>query len=323
MRAGLRGEFTAVGMEDKGTVEVVGYLCWYSIGMKLIARNLLQEYVNLSGVAEKYMPNKIRIIDAYRRATKAIECKRPLETGKGSITYLVKEVSSTRETVQRNIVKEVIDSNDNSEPLKYDTKEAIITLNRVHDHRLQTSVINEEVRPLVERVTELFELFKTTHDDNAIRSMCVDIIRHMSPVLVKASGGVYFIPIKYEKELRAFRELVNLIEQSKAEIIPLIKTNDTIDMVRKATLKQVNESHERLKAAYNDESISASDITAVVENSNLAFRVIDDYKDLLKSDLSDVESSYHDMERMLRAVAARKKDHKPKENATRQMRLFE
>jgi hypothetical protein len=316
-RLGLK-DLSAVSLQDKDTVEVIGYLCWYSIGMKLIARELLREYINVSGVDERFMPNEIRVSDAFRRATKAIECKRVNPSGK-VYEYKVEEVLSSKEKVQRQIVRKFIDST--RAELFFDPKEAILILNK-DNGKLQTAVVNQEVQDLVDRAAELFELFKTTHDDNAIRHMCISIIRSMSPVLVKTSGGVYFVPAKYENELRAFNEFVNLLESSEAHMIPLIKTKDTIDLVRKSTLRQLNETFERLKNAEGNEELTPAEITDIVERTELSFRVIEDYREILTNDLAGIDQSLASLQKILRSVKNRKKDRK-KDSGVRQIRLFD
>lgn len=316
-------EITAVGMEDKQSVEVIGYLIWYSIGMKQIERSLLAEHVAASEIDPSLMPNEIRVIDAFRRSTKAIECKQQPIDRKGSERILVRETVTTAERVIRNIVREVIDPKE-EEKLLYKTQEAIVTLEREDFYFLDTQIINPEVEPLVERIKELFVTFQTTHDDKAVRHMCIETIKRMSPVMVKTSGGVYFVPVKFEDQLRSFTTFVNLLELSSAYMIPLIKTGDTMDLVRKATVSQLNTAMENLKTAYdNRENLTPADITSVVNETQLSFGIIDDYQDLLNSDLRDITSSLRDMQRMLKAVASLKKDRRSKNENVRQLSLFD
>lgn len=321
-RLGLMKDVSAIHLNDSGGVEIIGFLCWYSIGLKVIARELLREYVSISGVNKDFMPNEIRHSDAFRRATKAIECKRVDDKGK-KFEYRVEEVVSSKQKVQRHIVRKYVDSK--LEDLVFDTKEGIFILNK--DHRgngdLQTAVVNPDVADLVNKAAELYELFKTAHDDNSIRHMCISVIRSMSPVLVKHSGGVYFVPIKFEKELRAFHDFVNLLESSDMSVIPLIKTNDTMSLVRKSTLKQLQETFERLKNAEEDESLTAADITDLVEKAELAFRIVDDYRELLTEDITGIDKSMAGLQRMLRNLKGRKKDRKKKDEGVRQFRMFE
>ncbi|MDH6372820.1 DNA-binding protein H-NS [Paenibacillus sp. PastF-3] len=321
MRTGLMNNYAAVGMEDRNNVSIVGHLCWYSCTAKLIARSLLRDYIGLSGVSDRFMPNDIRIPDAFRRATSAIAGKKQIKMGNDTVSYLVKEVVSTREMVQRNVVREVINSRKTNK-LRYDTEEAIITLDKENNNTIHTSIYNTEVEPLVEKAIELFETFKTTHDDAAIRAMLKNIINSMSPVMVKISGGVYFIPIKYEEELMAFCDLANQISPEEAHMVPMIKTSSNMDLIRKSTVKQLNESFQKLKNTYDNEQASAADITIAVESCNLSFKVIEDYKELLQGDLSTVEQSLGSMQRMLRDLSSRKKNHTAKDDS-RQLRFLE
>ncbi|NUU75767.1 DUF6744 family protein [Paenibacillus xylanilyticus] len=315
-------EITAVGMEDKDNVELMGYLVWYSIGLKLIDRNVLESHVRVSGIDEDLLPGQIRIPDAFRRSTKAIESKQAAEDGKRSERILVREIVNDSERIVRSIVREVIDPQQD-EKLQYNTNEAVITFER--DIRLlHSDIINPDIKPLVDRVQELFVQYQTTHDDSAVRHMCISSIKNMSPVMVKTSGGVYFIPIKHEETLRAFVRFVNLLECSSAYMIPLIKTKDTMDLVRTATVSQLNSALTNLRNAYeNRESLTPSEISSIVNETNLSFDVIQDYQGLLTSDLQEMNSSITDMKRMLHAVSSLKSKRKPRSRGTRQLSLFD
>lgn len=56
--------------------EIVGHLCWYSVGDDLYEREKLRQSLLINGIEEKYLPKPVRSTDAFRRATKAVECKR-------------------------------------------------------------------------------------------------------------------------------------------------------------------------------------------------------------------------------------------------------
>jgi len=300
-------EMSGLNVAGDCAVEIVGYLSWYSIGMKLLSRELLRKYLVISGVDNQFMPNEIRVSDAFRRATKAIECKRKGREG-SLYEYKVEEIVSSKEKIQRHIVRKFIDSK--NEELLFDTKEAILILNKEKNGSgiLQVSMVNEEVQDLVQQATELFHLFQSAHDDNAIRAMCVSIIRSMSPVLVKASGGVYFVPAKYEMNLRAFTEFVNLLEGSEAQMIPLIKTKDTVNLVKNSTLKQLEDTFERLNQANDNDKLTAADITELIEKTELSFQIVEDYQEMFREELAafSLVSLKQDFENLKK----RKKDRK-------------
>jgi len=186
-------DLSAVQLEDKNNIEVLGFMMWYSIGEQLINRETLLEYVVESGLDEGYMPAEIRIPDAFRRASKAVECRMDSSEEGVFYRYLVREVVSDRKMIQRNIVKETVDSK--GARLRYAEKEAILVLEK-EEGILRIASVTEEGNRLGQQVASLFEQYKSHHDARAIRSMCLSILRSMSPTSMRSSGGVYFVPVR-------------------------------------------------------------------------------------------------------------------------------
>jgi hypothetical protein len=313
-------DLSAVQMDDTSDIEVLGFLTWYSIGEQLISRETLREYMVESGLDEGYIPAEIRVPDAFRRATKAIECRKDTPDKGVTYNFLVREVGSNKEMVQRNIVRETVNSKESK--LKYEDREAILVLDK-QQGLISIGAVTEDGRRLGQQAVELFEQFKNNHDARAIRSMCLSILKSMSPTTVRSSGGVYFVPGKYETKLAAMIDFLGMLGKGEGYLVPLINTKQNLEMIRKNAVRQINETFQRLQEAGKSDELSAAEITAVLEETHLAFNIIEDYRDLLMSDLNKMDKSMFSFQKLLRTVQARKKDHKPKEQkGLRQIRLF-
>ncbi|MCM3454782.1 hypothetical protein M3685_12705 [Heyndrickxia oleronia] len=93
--------------EDSNVKSIIGYLCWYSVGEGNYDRNNLRKLLLQNGFEESDLPNEIRSADAFRRATKDIETKRVETDIKGIYrNYIVRNVCTNEEIIQRNIVEE-------------------------------------------------------------------------------------------------------------------------------------------------------------------------------------------------------------------------
>lgn len=315
-RIALR-DMSAVHIEDNQNVNILGFLVWYSVGEQLIDRDALRSYVKEAGLDEGFMPAEIRIPDAFRRATKMIECKK--ETSQAGVfnRFLVREVASDKTAVQRNIVKETVDSK--GKRLSYSEKEAILILDK-EDGLMKIAHTTEDGRLLAMEALQHFDVFKNAHDGHALRGMCRNVLSSMSPTAMRSSGGVYFVPVQYEQRLRSMMNFIGMLEKGEGHMIQLINTKEHLDMVRKDALKQINDTLQRLEEAYHNEELTAADITAIVNDVELTFKIIEDYRSFLMEDMNKLDKGMLTFQKMLNSVRSRKKDRKESRIA-RQIRL--
>jgi hypothetical protein len=311
-------DLSAVQLEDKNNIEVLGFMAWYSIGEQLINRETLREYLVESGLDDGYMPAEIRIPDAFRRASKAVECKKESNEEGVFYRYLVREVVSDRKMIQRNIVKETVDSK--TARLKYAEKEAILVLEK-EEGVLRIASVTEEGSRLGQQVADLFQQYKSYHDARAIRSMCLTILKSMSPTSMRSSGGVYFVPAKYQEKLSQMIQFIRLVDKGEGDLIPLINTKESLEMIRHNAIRQINETFSRLRGAHDNPDLTAAEITAIVEDTHLAMNIVKDYREMIVGDLNKLELSTLSFEKMLRSVQSRKKDRKSTEMVKRQIRF--
>lgn len=105
----------------------IGHLFWYSISDDLYPRDLLEQTLIQTGLSTGFMPNEIRLVDAFRRATKEIECSL---TPRNGVTenYMVRDVYADTHVAIRHIVKEQVDSR--GKRLSYSENEGVLTLDK-------------------------------------------------------------------------------------------------------------------------------------------------------------------------------------------------
>ncbi|RKJ37831.1 hypothetical protein D7X33_37660, partial [Butyricicoccus sp. 1XD8-22] len=113
------------------TQNVLGHLFWFSIGQQMNKVEDLKMKLNNAGLGEEWMPNRIRSVDAFRRATREVQTKKPTSNAKVFENYLVREVYSDHDFVQRNIVVETVDQSDKK--LGYETQTGIMRLDKKND----------------------------------------------------------------------------------------------------------------------------------------------------------------------------------------------
>ncbi|MCM3716280.1 hypothetical protein M3202_19740 [Alkalihalobacillus oceani] len=259
-----------------------GYLCWYSVSEGLYNREQIRDSLHKSGLADSFMPKRIRPADAFRRATKLIEKNSQMEDEKTGIVdqYLIRHVTSSNTITQRNIVRERRDSQGRS--LHYNSSAGILVFNKDNEDFLIEQTENDHVRDLAEFAKSQYEIFLNHHNGGAIRNMTLNILKQMAPLPVRPSGGIYFVPVKYEEMLKKVVEFLKYLETSGGNggegfMVPLINTEDNKDMLRSKIDAHLQTTLERCQALMSNNKEIPKNI--IKEQIDDAKRIIGDFKD--------------------------------------------
>lgn len=280
-----------VSAVNNESTSIMGYLTWYSVGDYLYKREDLRKQLITNGIEDKYLPNPIRPIDAYKRATKAIETKRlrEEETDEEYRNYIVRDVVTTGNKVQRNIVIETV--NQSGERLDYDTEGAMMYFDKKIEKFsfLATDLMAME---LAEEAEKHFENFLTAHNGQAVRASVVSYLNTLSPTPVRPSGGVYFVPVQHAEKLRNIVGYVSSLPRGESHMIPLVNDDDNRQMVKDKVRDNLEKILDQCKNALSDDSkMQKGQIRQIVDDARRFVSQFKDYRELLKETISDLESS--------------------------------
>ncbi|WP_019156913.1 DUF6744 family protein [Robertmurraya massiliosenegalensis] len=277
-------------VENGSKEQIIGHLCWYSIGEDHYDRNELRKKLLQNGFTEEDLPNEIRTSDAFRRATKDIETKR-VETNQEGVykNYIVRNVCANEQFIQRNIVEETVDSK--GQKLSYKENEVILLFNK-NNEQISMGIVNPGTmaEELGEEACKLFEIYKTCHNGQAVRYMANDILKTMSPTPVRPSGGVYFIPAKHENKLRRLVNLLNSLSKGEAFLIPLIKTDENQDMLQRKVLEHLDSTLKSCQELAKQEKVPAAQFKMLANDAKRVLKDMADYREIVGEALSKMES---------------------------------
>lgn len=251
---------------------IIGHLMWYSVGSQLIRRDVLEQKLADAGLDEGWMPNPIQPHGAFRRATSEIQTKRSTAQAGVHENYLVREVYSDKDMIQRNVVVETVDQK--GKRLDYNSQAAVITL----DKKTQNiSVVSSSptAEELAREAEQRFYLYRDHHSSQHIRQMLANILKSLAPTPVRPSGGVYFVPASHEDGLRKLNKLANSLENSEGFIVPMVNTMDNRQIVSRKLRDHFERVIEECQSA-NDGHFKKGQVKEIVEEAR---RVITDYKD--------------------------------------------
>lgn len=211
------------------TGRVLGYLTWYSLSESMFSRDLLRDALRQAGLGEEWLPKEIRTPDAFRRATKAVECKRYSDQEGVHYNFLIREVAHDTEMVQRNIVCETVDRN--GRRLKYDPSSAILVLNRKTGD-IDVTGFDQIAEELAQEAVNLYYQYLNNYNSQAVRQMIYSILSSMSPTPVRQTGGVYFVPARFKERLKSMCTFLSYLDGGKGVSVPVVNDKDSRDMIR-------------------------------------------------------------------------------------------
>ncbi|MEK5217770.1 DUF6744 family protein [Psychrobacillus sp. FSL H8-0487] len=272
--------------------ESIGFLTWYSVGDDLYYREDLRKLLVSNGIEEKYLPNPIRSSDAFRRATKAIETKRSRESDNADTykNYIVRDVVSKGEKLQRNIVIETV--NQKGERLDYNTEGAKMYFDKQNDQF--TFISNDEMaNDLAEEAQKHYDLFSKAHNGAVVRSSVVSYLYSLSPTPVRLSGGVYFVPFKYAENLKNLCNYVSSLDKGSAQMVALTNDENNRNIIKENVKENLDKVLQQCRSAINDEEgkLQKGQVFTIIEDARRIVGQFKDYRELLNDTVIDLESS--------------------------------
>jgi hypothetical protein len=274
-----------VAVQNEGGA-YIGHLFWYSIMDCLYSRQKLETELKAAGLSIDFMPNEIRPVDAFRRATKEVETRRNL--GNGVVeNYMVRDVYSDSHVTVRHIVLETADSH--GKELSYNQKEAVLTLDR------KTGDISFQAAPglaedLCKEVMRLYDSFKTHHNGQAVRGMVQSILRTLSPTPVRPSGGVYFVPSAHSEELAKLVRFCSSFAKGEGFKVPMVETQESIEMVATKVADHLDGILGQCRNALADGTLTKPKLAEMLNEAKGIVSGYKDYESILVKQKEEMEA---------------------------------
>ncbi len=273
--------------------EDIGKFLFYTVGEQLVNRNELRHLLSSAGLDEGFMPAKIRIPDAFRRATSAVERKgeRPDPASGVVNNYLIKEVSSDNKQVTRFIVKETKDSK--GKRLEYNPQVAKMVLDKETGYFDYLVWDNEGIgiaSRMCEEAKDYYSLFQTHHDGRAILSMVSNIVRSMAATPLRPyGGGDYFVPIKFKSTVNNLVTFLNSLEgNSEGYTVAVRDDENSRDFVRSKLQDRIKDTLGNLAKSLKDPNLNKSHGNPKLREAKELLQDFSAYQEALGEDLENM-----------------------------------
>lgn len=289
-----------VATQNVGTNStLLGYVLTFSVGEAEYNRNDMEASLNQNGLDLSYLPKPVDPVDAFARAARECEVKswKPTEDSVEYKNFLVRDVVRAGKNRMKKIVVETV--NAKSENLDHDADGAILRFNT------ETGVMTTEwndpfCMDLVAHAEQAFEKYLVSHNGNTVRGSITKLLNSMSPILMRATGGVYFVPVQYEDKILATCRYINELAAGDAFAIPLVNDSDGQMLVKKKVqehLENVLKDCRRAIEANEDLTLLPEKKRKEIEKKALetamqAVEQFKDYKAILQGEISQVEGAF-------------------------------
>lgn len=263
---------------------IIGHLTWSSLSEMLITPDELKQKLIDSGLGEGWMPKDIRLPDAFRRATSE-KYKREVSPGVYE-NYMFREVASTSAFVQRNLVCETKDTN--GRRLDYMPDAGALVLDRKAG-KVEFSYISAMAQQLANNAAVKFDIYRNNYGSTTLRTVITNVLKSMSPTPVRPTGGVYFVPQKFDGQLQSLVQFIISLEKGEAEKVPLMDTSDMKNMV---TRKLRDHLESTLQACENGiaNQLKKSQLKDILEDARGVVSDFKEYESIISGDLKDMEN---------------------------------
>jgi hypothetical protein len=253
----------------------IGALVWFSIAGTVtyvnnkrttipvsVSYQTLKQHFDALNLDASFLPPPIRKVDAFRAASTAAKDNYPLPTEGQHAELLVREVTFDPDQVIRHVMREVRDTR--GQKLSYDH---VATLKffrggRTADGRrnsgdhYRTQILHglapldrEHVQNLVATFEANYITLSESLQSQALRAVIRSYVSYLNAIIVKPTGGVYFVHHSRQPTLDALQELARRIGQGCSfEQFPLVNTHDSRQMLTEAFQSEVENACRELLA---------------------------------------------------------------------------
>ncbi len=264
----------------------IGHLFWYSMGEDLYGRDTLEKALNDNGLSTGFMPNKIRLVDAFRRASKEVETKKNLGNGLYE-NYIVRDVYSDSGVTVRHIVKERVDSQ--GKRLSYDPGAARLILSRKEDD-IEVTGTDDTAIELGNEAARKYNVFKSHHNGAAVRCMVQGILKTLSPTPVRPSGGIYFVPSAHDEGLRKLKNFCSTFTRGEGFKIPVVENEESLEMVATKVGEHLEGILGQCRTAINDGTLTKGKLAELINEAKSVVTGYRDYEKILVDQKEEMEN---------------------------------
>ncbi|MCJ7816357.1 MAG: hypothetical protein MUP55_00735 [Candidatus Aenigmarchaeota archaeon] len=295
----------ATKADDKG---VMGRLFWYTVGGCLVPCEELKDKWTKLGLPAEWRPNDPRPSDVFKQATKSVEEEEHVKVKDEDCiaTYIVEPAKSTARI--RHVVRLLKkDKKEGAKEKPFNTQDVgewelddddkIVVRLYVTDE----AIVKKFDKMTVE-VRKTYNTLKKSITENDLRYVLKEAIHRMPYILLRPSGGVYFVPNECTQRLEQFSKLLKWVSESysttafKSELwqIPLVQESRDLvyEKFQDDVIERINKVFTEITdiVAKEDATVYPCKFKEYMETLEHISETYHRYTELLDDDITTVKS---------------------------------
>jgi hypothetical protein len=275
-------------------VPILGYLIWYSVKESRIKIEDMRNLFAQIKIPTDFLPEEPSRINAFKRATTELSEEVEVDLGQGmTAVYMIRLTAKSDDEIVKSLIKEVRDAS--NKKLSYEE------IGRVHFDKDTEDVryfdLKPDSQPIIIQIKQIYETYCVYLTGKQIRVMIHEIIKSMSPTLVRPSGAVYFIPYVHAEMVQKMEVLSKELAaygitdyESAFESIPLIDADKTRALVEvrfeEQNTRDVDRTLVELSKLLQGTDTTTKTAAKYVEQVRTSKEIITKYEGLLNKEMS-------------------------------------
>ena len=213
---------------------LIGHQIWYSVADAAYDPQVIENLFIQLGLNPSFLPNEIRPDDAFEKASKEVGGYRYDMGGGLTAEILVREIPRSAHTIIRKIIREVKDAK--NKKLKHEelgefvfyrptVVNGKIDLSTARVRSTLTVDPSSPERPHLEAVVARFDELYARHtkylDGQRIRKIAREYLLHLNAILLRPTGGIYFVLSSRRDELERLTQFFNQINPGHTNMVAI------------------------------------------------------------------------------------------------------
>ena len=257
-----------------------------------------------------FLPEEPSRINAFKRATTELSEEVEVDLGQGmTAVYMIRLTAKSDDEIVKSLIKEVRDAS--NKKLSYEE------IGRVHFDKDSEDVryydLKPDSQPIITQIKQIYETYCVYLTGKQIRVMIHEIIKSMSPTLVRPSGAVYFIPYVHAEMVQKMEVLSKELAaygitdyESAFESIPLIDADKTRALVEvrfeEQNTRDVDRTLVELSKLLQGTDTTTKTAAKYVEQVRTSKEIITKYEGLLNKEMSIARTKVEVLDQQVRKL---------------------
>lgn len=281
-------------LRQKDPSVLLGSLCWYTVPEAIRVPHTEVTAALAAVGLDAHVPMAPADDDVFRQVCSSHQRKK-VATDDAEIfeNYLIRDVVRQGGRVVKQIVVEKVDRRGEKLAHKASVNlEFVVATSQLNVRSLITPP-NKQAMRVADLIKRDFKTYRGTCNAYGIRETFRRVIAGTGAVIVRPSGGVYFVPETRHVTVEALAGFAADLPGVTFHPVPLINDADQSAMLREAieneTRETIQKTLDEIDALMSGPEISASKYQAMIDSMNSTISRTSEYSELLDDTLADCE----------------------------------